>query len=375
MTGGVLGGGVIFVVAALLWAAVLVPAWIRRREFRSAERNAVRLQRTLRVLAETSEVPQELHLEATAREALAHEKLLRTAQKRQEAEREAKLAEARAEQVRAEIRAQQMQRKQAAAQRAAKLRKPLVRRVRALSALGALIGLLGALVGAGLATAGSGVAILIWSGLVFAASLGALVLLAPGRARVRSIEAERVAVQTAPEPASTIAEAPAATGETERSAAAHAAAQRAAAERIDRARALARARAERPATRENQTDSILLREARAQVSAARGAGQTGAGAADGAGAAGAAGASGTAGASGAGAEAAASSAIPARPSAPLTAREAGEARRAARRTPGASKSAQEQAARERLQQMGVIGDTSQGMPDLDAALRRRRNAS
>jgi hypothetical protein len=37
-------------------------------------------------------------------------------------------------------------------------------------------------------------------------------------------------------------------------------------------------------------------------------------------------------------------------------------------------SAQQQAARERLRQMGVIGDTSQGMPDLDAALRRRRNA-
>lgn len=369
MTGGALGGGVIFVVAALLWGAVLVPAWIRRREFRSAERNAMRLQRTLRVLAETSEVPQELHLEATAREALAHEKLLRTAQKRQEAEREAQLAEARAEQLRAEIRAQQMRRKQAAAQRAAKLRKPLVRRVRALSALGALIGLLGALVGAGLAVAGSGAAILTWSGLVFVASLGALVLLAPGRARMRSIEAERVAVQAAPEPASIAPATPIATGETERTAAAHAAAQRAAADRIDRARALARARAERPATRENQTDSILLREARAQVSAARGAAAQGVPDAAGAGAS-SAGASGTA-----GVEAAASSAIPSLPAAPLTAREAGEARRAARRTTGSAHSAQEQAARERLRQMGVIGDTSQGMPDLDAALRRRRNAS
>jgi hypothetical protein len=269
MTGGVLGGGVIFVVAALLWAAVLVPAWIRRREFRAAERNAVRLQRTLRVLAETSEVPQELRLEATAREALAHEKLLRTAQKRQEAEREAQLAEARAEQVRAEILAQQMNRKQAAAQRAAKLRRPVVRRVRAFSALGALVGLLGALVGIGFAVGGSGIAILIWSGLVFVTSLGALVLLAPGRVRVRSIDAERVTAQAERAFDTAAAEEPVATGETEQAASAHAAAQRAAAERIERARALARARAERPAARENQTDSILLREARAQVRGAR----------------------------------------------------------------------------------------------------------
>ncbi|MFC6235676.1 hypothetical protein ACFPZL_11345, partial [Leucobacter soli] len=95
MTSGVFGGGVIFVVAALLWAAVLVPSWVRRREFKAAERNAVRLQRTLRVLAETAEVPTEVRVEATAREALAHERLLRTAQRQQEAERRGRLAEAR----------------------------------------------------------------------------------------------------------------------------------------------------------------------------------------------------------------------------------------------------------------------------------------
>ena len=67
MTGGVFGGGVIFVVAAVLWTAVLVPAWVRRREFKAAEQNAVRLQRTLRVLAETAEVPTEVRVEATAR--------------------------------------------------------------------------------------------------------------------------------------------------------------------------------------------------------------------------------------------------------------------------------------------------------------------
>ncbi|MFT4233119.1 MAG: hypothetical protein QM606_10150, partial [Leucobacter sp.] len=234
MTGGVLGGGVIFVVAALLWAAVLVPAWVRRREFHAAERNAARLQRTLRMLAETAEVPQEMQIEATAREALAQEKLLRTARKRQEAEREAELAEARAVQVRAEIRAQQMRRKQAAVQRAARLRRPVVRRMRAFAALGALLGLLGALVGAGVAVAGSGISILVVSGLVFLASFGGLVLMAPGRVRLEPIPAEQVApAGPAPEH---VAE-PVATGETEEAASAHEAAQRAAAARIERARA------------------------------------------------------------------------------------------------------------------------------------------
>lgn len=365
MTGGGLGGGVIFVVAALLWAAVLVPAWVRRREFRAAERNAARLQRTLRVLAETSEVPEEVRIEATAREALAQEKLLRTAQKRQDAEREARLADARAAQVRAEIRAQQMRRKQIAAQRAARLRRPVVRRVRALSALGALVGLVGALVGAGLAVAGSGIAMLAWSGLVFATSLGALVLLAPGRARVRTIADELVENGAAPAPAHEIVEPEVQVGadELDSGRIAHAAAQRAAAERMERARALARARAERPAARENQTDSILLRDLREQVGRVATGGPAAAGER----------AASTASSAGGGSrpEASAAAPIAPRPAAPQNAREAGEARRAARRTPSA-RDAQQAAARERLSRMGVVGDTSQGMPDLDAALRRRR---
>ncbi|WP_449283160.1 hypothetical protein [Leucobacter sp.] len=365
MTGGVLGGGVIFVIAALLWAAVLVPAWIRRREFRAAERNAARLQRTLRVLAETAEVPQEVHLEATARQALAHEKLLRTAQKRQEAERQAELAEARAVQVRAEIHAQRMQRKQAAVQRSARLRKPVVRRFRALAALGALVGLIGALVGIGFAVAGSGVAIVVWSGLVFCASLGALVLMAPGRVRLETIPAEQVAPV---EPASDVEQEIVATEDAEQQAAAHAAAQQAAAARIERARALARNRAERPAARENQPDSMLLREAREQAARDRGA-------------------QGSAAVSAAARPAepqrsAASEALP-QPAAPGAAGSNTEAPGAEissegagpRRAPAAGMSAQQRAARERLRQMGVIGDTSAGMPDLDAVLRRRRNAS
>lgn len=316
MGSGVLGGGVMFLAIALLWAAVLVPAWFRRREFNAAERNALRLQRTLRVLAETAEVPSELRIEATAREALAHEKLLRIAQKRQEAEREADLAAARAEQVRAEIRAQQMQRKQVAMTRAAKLRRPIVRRVRSFSALLGLAGIIGALVGAGMMIAGIGSFVLLWSLLAFTVGLGTLVLLAPGRARLEPIAAEQV--EEFPVAGGSSFDEALATGETEASVEAHAAAQRAAAERIERARVMARAREVRAASpRVNQPDSMLLEEARAQVAREYG--------------------------------------VPV-PSAP-SARPA-----AARPVPDVS-------------ELGRIGDTSDGMPDLDQVLRRRRTAN
>lgn len=269
MGSGGFGGGIMFLVIALLWAAVLVPTWFRRREFNAAERNALRLQRTLRVLAETSEVPAEMHLEATAREALAHEKLLRIAQKRQEAEREADLAAARAEQVRAEIRAQEMQRKRVAMDRAAKLRRPVVRRLRSVAALLALGGVVGSLVGAGMMIAGIGPFALLWSLLAFTVGFGTLVLIAPGRAKLEPIAAEQLV--EAPKASLETFDEAVETEDVDASVAAHAAAQRAAAERIERARIMARAREVRATTpRENQADSILLREARAQVARQQG---------------------------------------------------------------------------------------------------------
>ncbi len=295
MTSGVFGGGVIFVVAALLWAAVLVPSWVRRREFKSAEQNALRLQRTLRVLAETAEVPTEVRVEATAREALAHERLLRTAQRQQEAERKAQLAEARAAQLRAEMRAQQMKRKQAALVRAGKLRRPFVRRVRSVSALVFVLSLIAMPVGAGMALGGLGSVVLLGGSAGAVLALGALVLLAPGRVKHVEIDAEHV-----PTPVRAAAPVPVAHRETaeDRAAAAHAAAQAAAAARIERARAMARARTAAPvreAPLQNRPDSILL-------------------------------------------------------------------------TATASEAASP------FEQMGVIGDTSDGMLDLDAVLRTRRRA-
>ena len=72
-------------VAALLWFFYLVPTWLRRREYLATERTATRLQQTIRVLAETSELPDEVRVAATAREAARQERLLRAEQRRADA--------------------------------------------------------------------------------------------------------------------------------------------------------------------------------------------------------------------------------------------------------------------------------------------------
>ncbi|WP_322411735.1 large exoprotein [Microbacterium invictum] len=79
MGGQVLGGGVIVLVAVLLWLVYLLPSWHSRRQFDAAERNAVRLNQALRVLAETSETPAEVRLELSARTAAAQQKLAKRA--------------------------------------------------------------------------------------------------------------------------------------------------------------------------------------------------------------------------------------------------------------------------------------------------------
>ena len=79
MGGQVLGGGVIVLVAVLLWLVYLLPTWASRHRFDAAERNAVRLNQALRVLAETSETPHEVKLELNARTAMAQQKLARRA--------------------------------------------------------------------------------------------------------------------------------------------------------------------------------------------------------------------------------------------------------------------------------------------------------
>ncbi len=72
-----IGSSVVLAIAAVLWLAYLVPSWLRRREYLSTERNALRLQQTLRVLAESAEVPLAVRAETTARSVAQHEKMLR----------------------------------------------------------------------------------------------------------------------------------------------------------------------------------------------------------------------------------------------------------------------------------------------------------
>jgi hypothetical protein len=51
------GGGIMLAIAAALWLVYLVPNWSKRREYLATEMNAVRLQQTIRVLAQTAEAP------------------------------------------------------------------------------------------------------------------------------------------------------------------------------------------------------------------------------------------------------------------------------------------------------------------------------
>ncbi len=74
---GLLSGGIVFAIAAALWIVYLMPTWLRRNEFLATERNAVRLQQTLRILAETSEVPREVQVETTARGVAEQQKILK----------------------------------------------------------------------------------------------------------------------------------------------------------------------------------------------------------------------------------------------------------------------------------------------------------
>lgn len=80
-----LSSSVVIVLAAVLWLVYLVPTWLRRREYLSTERNAVRLQQTLRIMAETAEVPNQVRIEATTRNVAAQEKILQREMQRTQA--------------------------------------------------------------------------------------------------------------------------------------------------------------------------------------------------------------------------------------------------------------------------------------------------
>ncbi|MGI6877789.1 large exoprotein [Microbacterium sp. gxy059] len=89
MGGQVLGGGAIALVVAVLWLAYLLPSWHAKMRYAAAERNAVRLNQALRVLAETAEVPEELRVELTRRDANRQRRIVKRMQEEDERLREA----------------------------------------------------------------------------------------------------------------------------------------------------------------------------------------------------------------------------------------------------------------------------------------------
>jgi hypothetical protein len=74
---GGLSSGVMLALAAGIWLVYLVPTWLKRREYLATERNAVRLQQTLRILAESAEVPVAVRAETSARSVAAFQRSLR----------------------------------------------------------------------------------------------------------------------------------------------------------------------------------------------------------------------------------------------------------------------------------------------------------
>lgn len=175
-----LSGGVIVLVSVLLWLLYLLPSWRGRHQFYASERNAVRLNQAIRVLAETSEMPEEVRVELNTRSAHAQQKLARRLQAEQEA--------ARLETLRAEL--------------AATKADPVIRRARArrrmrlTASLLLLAGLAVLAVGIWQVLA-SGAQALVWAGGV--ATLLAVVLLRRmASVTARSVRVSRPAVASAP---------------------------------------------------------------------------------------------------------------------------------------------------------------------------------
>lgn len=174
-----LGGGVVWALAAVLWVAYLIPTWMRRRSYNATERNAVRLQQTLRILAETAEVPEHVRAEATAREVSLQQRRLRASETRLRAEEKAQAMElAQAERAAREA----LRRATASTRRTAA--GPGAMRWRQGAALAVLVGFVAVLVGLLMLPFGGNGVVPVVAGLVFAAGLATLIVLAPGRHRV-----------------------------------------------------------------------------------------------------------------------------------------------------------------------------------------------
>ena len=199
MDGQVFGGGVVVLVAVVLWLVYLLPSWQGRHRYNAAERNAVRLNQALRVLAETSETPQEVRLELNARTALAQQKLARRAQAEREqreqerARAEQEVAEARARAEAALARQQALrERERALALAAAAAADPVARRARARRRARLIATVLAAV---SLAATGWGVFLVVTGGSSFALVAGVVGVVLAGLVLQRMSTVQRRAAR------------------------------------------------------------------------------------------------------------------------------------------------------------------------------------
>ena len=185
MSSEALGGGVMVAVAAVLWVAYLMPTWSRRKQYQATERNAVRLQQALRVLAETAEIPRQVRLEATARTLAEQQRVLARAEYSQRAEAQAVTDAGRAVRRAAAVTAAATPRLAESPIR--KLRR--LRRFRGLVALMLLAGFVLAVAGIAPALAGSFTA-LVGGGVITVAAFGILGRLATVARSARIVRVE-----------------------------------------------------------------------------------------------------------------------------------------------------------------------------------------
>ena len=104
-----MGTTAVFVLAALVWLAYLIPVWSKQREVRAAELEATRLQHTLRALTETTELSEAVAFDVRARDIARQRKLLerevrlREAQKHREAVAKAREIDAQIKRIEQEV--------------------------------------------------------------------------------------------------------------------------------------------------------------------------------------------------------------------------------------------------------------------------------
>lgn len=185
-----IGTTAVFLLAALVWVAYLVPVWLRQREYVATERNAVRLQQTLRIMAETADAPAEVQIAADAREIARQQRLVaKEARLRQAIERAE--AVARAKELDEQIKAVERQVKVAVA--GSVTRRERLRRTR-LACTAMLVASVAVLVGAALLQA---VLPVVLAAAVLLLALAGLVAVNRSSTQLRRVA--RAAEQAAPE--------------------------------------------------------------------------------------------------------------------------------------------------------------------------------